>query len=153
MARIHVDIELRWADQDAYGHINNVAYARYLEEARVRLFFEGNTREDAGLKGLFRDDTPDGKKMLVAHQEIAFRRVLEYSKKPLTIEMWFGKIGGSSVELHYELVTNDPDRTVVAQAVTTAVIVDGSSLRPRRLEPEARAAIEPWTDEPLALRR
>lgn len=153
MARIHVDMELRWADQDAYGHVNNVAYARYLEEARVRLFFAGNTREKTGLEGLFRDDTPDGKKMLVASQQIEFLQVLEYSNTPITVEMWFGKVGGSSVELHCELVTNNPERTVIVRAITTAVVVDGTTFRPVRLDAEARAAVDPWVDEPLRLGR
>lgn len=30
-------LPVRWGDMDAYGHVNNVAYMRYLEEARVQL--------------------------------------------------------------------------------------------------------------------
>lgn len=30
------DLEVRWGDLDAYNHVNNVSYFRYLEETRVR---------------------------------------------------------------------------------------------------------------------
>ncbi|MBK0419190.1 acyl-CoA thioesterase [Leucobacter sp. CSA1] len=154
MARARVDMELRWGDQDAYGHINNVAYARYLEETRVRVFQTGAARERTGMEGYFRGEGPEGLKMLVASQRIEFLGVLEYSERPITIEMWVGKLGGSSLELHYEVVDGAAgDRRVVARAITTIVTVDGLTLRPTKLTPGARASIEPWTDEPVPMRR
>ena len=154
MARVHVDIELRWGDQDAYGHINNVAFARYLEESRVRVFWLGSARERTGMERHFRGDDPAGPKMLVASQQIEFLRVLEYSESPLVVEMWIGKLGGSSLEVHYELVdSTQAERAVVARAITTVVIVDGLTLRPVRLSEAGRASVEPWRDEPLPLGR
>ncbi len=153
MARVHVDLQLRWGEQDSYGHINNVSYARYLEEARVRTFWRGTAREQTGMERHFRGDTPDGLKMLVASQHIEFLRVLEYSDQPITVELWIGKLGGSSLEIHYEIIDGSaPERTVVARAVTVAVVVDGVSLRPIRLTQEGRAAVQPWCDEPVQLR-
>lgn len=154
MARVHVDMELRWGDQDAYGHVNNVAYARYLEEARVRVFWRGTGRERTGMEGHFRGARPEDPKMLVAGQQIEFLGVLEYGDAPITVEMWIGRLGGSSLEVHYEVVDGSAaERRVVARAVTTVVIVDGLTLRPTRMTPEARAAVEPWMDEPVGLRR
>ncbi len=154
MARVHVDLQLRWGDQDAYGHVNNVAYARYLEEARVRVFWRGTARQRTGMEGHFRGDTPDGLKMLVASQQIEFLGVLEYGDTPIEVELWIGRLGGSSLELHTEIVDlAASERRVGARAITTVVIVDGVALAPMRLTPEARAAVEPWTDAPLRLRR
>src|SRR6218665_1354266 len=106
MSRTHVDIELRWGDQDAYGHVNNVAFARYLEEARGRTFWLGSGRERTGMERHFRGDDPTGPKMLVASQQIEFVRGLEYSERPVSIELWIGKLGGSSLEVHYEILDN-----------------------------------------------
>ena len=154
MARVHVDLALRWGDQDAYGHINNVAYARYLEEARVRMFGLGATRERTGLEKHFGGGGPDGLKMLVANQTIEFVSVLDYSDAPVTVEVWVGRIGGPSLELHYELLDGSSEaRRVVARAITTVVTTDGRTLKPMRLSPEARASMTPWTDTPLQLRR
>ncbi|MFF6642390.1 acyl-CoA thioesterase [Streptomyces althioticus] len=33
-------LPLRWADADAYGHVNNALFPRYMEEARTRMFQE-----------------------------------------------------------------------------------------------------------------
>ncbi|WP_166984575.1 acyl-CoA thioesterase [Canibacter zhoujuaniae] len=154
MPKAHVDIELRWGDQDAYGHINNVAFARYLEEARVRLFWMGTAREDTGLDGHFRGSKPEDPKMLVAAQQIEFVRVLEYSASPITVAMWIGKLGGSSLEVHYEIIDNsEAQQQIVARAITTVVIVDGLTMRPTRLTGQGRAAAERWRDEPLKLGR
>lgn len=154
MARVHVDMELRWGDQDAYGHINNVTYARYLEEARVRTFELGSARERTGMEHQFRGEGPQPLKTLVANQQIEFLRVLEYAAQPITVELWVGKLGGSSLEIHYEVIDGShAERTVAARAITTLVVVDGSTLKPVRLSDEGRASVEPWTDEPLRMRR
>lgn len=155
MPKIHVDIQMRWGgDQDPYGHINNVAFARFLEEARVRVFWLGAARETTGLEGYFRADDPAGPKMLVAAQHIEFLRVLEYSAQPVTVAMWIGKLGGSSLELHYEIIDNSkPETAVVARAITTVVIVNGSTMRPQRLDETGRKLAQKWQDEPLNLMR
>ena len=151
--RLHVPIALRWGDLDAYNHVNNVALLKLLEEARVRVFWRGSAREQTGMEHHFRGDTPDGLKMLVASQHIEFLRVLEYSDQPITVELWIGGLGGSTLEIHYEIIDGSiPERTVVARAVTVAVVVDGATLRPIRLTEEGKAAVEPWRDEHVRLR-
>ncbi len=42
------DIAVRWGDMDAYGHVNNAMYMRYLEEARVQLLAEMGASMDGG---------------------------------------------------------------------------------------------------------
>lgn len=158
MARTHIDMELRWGDQDAYGHVNNVAFARFLEEARVRTFWLGSGREQTGMERHFRGNEPAGPKMLVASQQIEFTRVLEYSERPITVELWIGKLGGSSLEVHYEIVDGaasdaGDERVIVAKAVSHIVIVDGVTMRPVRLSSEGRESVESWMDAPVKLRR
>ncbi|SJN08348.1 hypothetical protein FM113_02195 [Leucobacter sp. 7(1)] len=180
MARTSIDMELRWGDQDAYGHVNNVAFARFLEEARVRTFWLGSGRERTGMERHFRGDDPAGPKMLVANQQIEFLRVLEYSERPITVELWIGKLGGSSLEVHYEIVEGVSDssgassasgaggstgasgstgaggsteRSVVARAISHIVIVHGETMRPIRLSDEGRASVSEWMDEPVQMRR
>lgn len=154
--RAHIEVALRWGDQDAYGHVNNVTFARLLEEARVRLFWLGAAAEDTGLEEHFRADDPAGVKMLLASQHIEFVRVLPYSERPVVVAAWVGRLGGSSLEVHYEVAEGAPGGEpgpVVARAISTVVIVDGESLKPVRLDGPARASIEDWQDEPLRLGR
>lgn len=154
MARAHVRIQLRWGDQDAYGHVNNVTFARLLEEARVRTLWMGAAEEQTGLEEHFSSNETSAQKMLVASQRIDYVRVLEYSEQPVVVEMWIGKIGGANLEIHCEILDGAaPERTVVARAVTVAVMVDAVTLRPARISEAGRAAVAAWTDEPVKLSR
>lgn len=154
MARVHVDIQLRWGDQDEYGHVNNVSFARYLEEARVRVFSLGTGRERTGMEHLLEGTPEHPHKMLVASQHIQFLNVLHYGEHPAVVELWIGKLGGSSFEVHAEIVDGSTsERTVVARSITSVVVVDGETLRPKRLTDAERAAIDPWVEPPVLLRR
>lgn len=154
MARTHVELQLRWGDQDAYGHVNNVAYARLLEEARVRVLWMGAAVEATGLEEHFGSGDPSAQKMLVASQHIEYARVLDYSEQPVAVEMWIGKLGGSNLEIHCEIIDGAAkDRVVVARAITVAVMVDSVTMRPSRVTDAARIAVAEWMDEPLLLRR
>lgn len=115
----------------------------------------------------FRGNDPSGPKMLVASQQIEYTRVLEYSERPITVELWIGKLGGSSLEVHYEITaaaaaqagstastaSAEGERVVVAKAVSHIVIVHGETMRPIRLSEAGRASVEPWMDAPVKLRR
>lgn len=154
MAKAHVDIQLRWGDQDAYGHVNNATVFRLLEEARVRLFWHGNAREETGLEGHFRFGDSSDVLTLVASHNIQYVRVLEYSQHPATVEIWLGRLGGSSLEVHYQIIDNAAETPqVTVKAITTLVLVDRNTMRPVRMSAEAREAAKPWTDEPLVLTR
>lgn len=154
MARLEVEIQLRWGDQDEYGHINNVSYARYLEESRVRVFSVGETIEPTGLETLFAGAGDVQHKMLVSSQQIEFLRILHYTPRPARIELWIGRVGGSSLEVHSEIIDGSAnERVVVARAITYLVLVDGETLRPKRVSDEERVTLARWSDEPLKLRR
>lgn len=152
MPRISVELQQRWADLDAYRHVNNVTYARYFEEARIRVFSDGGTSEKTGLEGLFRDDTNEGAKMVVGSQTIDFLQPLDYGHASVTVDLWIGRLGGSSFDLNAELIAGE-ERNVYARCVTTAVLVDGLTMRPIRLPAEARQAATQWLDKPLKLGR
>ncbi|NLA64857.1 MAG: acyl-CoA thioesterase [Leucobacter sp.] len=152
-ARVCVDIALRWGDQDEYGHINNVAYPRYLEEARVRVFSLGLGDEYAGLETIFAGSGEIAHKMLLASQHIEFLGVLPYGEAPARIEMWIGKIGGSSFDVHAEIFDQGSAQALVARAVSTLVVVDGDTLRPKRLAATEREVLVRWHAEPLKMRR
>lgn len=153
MARVSIGIQLRWSDQDEYGHINNVSYARYLEEARVRLFSPSAEREPTGLETLLEGTCDEPHKMVLASQHIEFVNQLHYSETPVSVEMWIGKLGGSSFEVHAELVDGrNPVRTVITRSISIVVLVDGETMLPKRLTAEERRGIELWQDAPLKMR-
>ena len=129
---------LRWSDMDAYGHVNNVVFLRYLEEARIDLLFrlapgEGENSLASGT--------------VVARNEIDYLRPLVYRPEPVTIETWVARISGASATLRYEI---KDEETVYARAATVVVPYLLDEGRPRRLTADEKAFLERYRDEESA---
>ncbi|WP_240658879.1 acyl-CoA thioesterase [Microbacterium sp. CPCC 204701] len=150
--RLHLPIPLRWGDLDAFNHVNNTAMLKLLEEARVRAFWAPAAGEDAPETALLDSSIYSGILTLIARQEIEYFAPVPYQRQPLDVQMWFGKLGGSSIEVCYEVfspIETSPTRTLYARATTVVVKVDAATGRPMRLTPEERAAWSPYLGEPL----
>ncbi|WP_314647306.1 thioesterase family protein [uncultured Microbacterium sp.] len=143
--RLHIPIQLRWGDLDAYNHVNNTSMLKLLEEARVRAFWRPGPGEEAPDTAVLDSGIDEGALTLIARQEIEYLAPVPYQRRPLEVQMWFGKLGGSSVEVCYE-VHNDPaatTRVVYARSTAVIVLVDARTGRPMRLTAEMREAWEP----------
>lgn len=153
--RLHVPIQLRWGDLDAFNHVNNTSMLKLLEEARVRAFWKPAPGEIAPSTAILDSGLSFGVLTLIARQEIEYLAPVPYQRHPLDIQMWFGRLGGSSVEICYEVRADEAaeQQALYARATTVMVMVDASSGHPVRLTPEMRAAWEPLVAEPLAYRR
>lgn len=153
--RLHVPVQLRWGDLDAFNHVNNTSMLKLLEEARVRAFWKPGPGEVAPPTAILDSGLAHGLLTLIARQEIEYLAPVPYQRHPLDIQMWFGKLGGSSLEVCYEVRTDmaAEQQTLYARATTVMVLVDAASGSPVRLAPEMRAAWEPLVGEPLTYRR
>lgn len=153
--RLHIPIHLRWGDLDAFNHVNNTSMLKLLEEARVRAFWKPEEGERAPATAVLDSGIEQGILTLIARQEIEYLAPVPYQRRPLEVQMWFGKLGGSSLEVCYE-VHNDPasvERTLYARSTAVIVLVDAASGRPVRISPEMRAAWEPFVGEPISYSR
>lgn len=121
---------MRWSDMDAYGHVNNVVYLTYLEDARVDMLFGLGPRMGATALS-------DG--VLVARHEIEYKQPLVYHPRGVDIDLWVGAIKGASFEIDYEV---RDDATLFARASSLLVPYDLDKQRPRRVSPEERAFLE-----------
>ena len=119
---------------DAYGHVNNVVYLTYLEEARVDMLFALSA--EYGGKAL-------AEGVLVAHHEIDYKRPLVYHPRGVDIEMWVGYVKGASFEIRYEV---HDETTVFARAASVLVPYDLEKERPRRVSPEERSFLEQYLE-------
>jgi len=128
MASVLVPIHLRWSDMDIYHHVNNVAYANYLETARVQFLAENNL-----------EPTVEGYGQLVARLEIDYKAPLEYRAQPVEMELWVSNIGASSYEINYEL---RDEHTVYMQAKTVMVCVSVEHGVPGRIPAVLRQILE-----------
>lgn len=154
--RLHVPIDIRWGDLDAYNHVNNSSMLKLLEEARVRAFWQPSPGEDAPATAVFDPNTAvAGVLMLIARQEIEYVAPVPYQRAPLDVQMWLGRLGGSNIDICYEVFSTPPagDPVLYARAATTVVTVSADTNRPVRLTPQQRAAWEPYVGPPIEFRR
>jgi acyl-CoA thioester hydrolase len=115
---------------DAYGHVNNVVFLTYLEEARVDMLF--SLGAEHGSKAL-------SEGVLVARHEIDYKSPLVFHPRGVDIEMWVGAVKGASFEIRYEV---HDESTVFARAASVLVAYDLAEARPRRLSETERAFLE-----------
>jgi acyl-CoA thioester hydrolase len=120
---------IRWSDIDAYGHVNNVKYVEYFQEARIALAGEatgGGAVDDLG-------------SFVVARVDVAYRRPLEFRTEPVAVRTWVTRVGRSSYELQAAVCD---EGTVYATSRAVVVAFDPASGRSRPLADPERAALE-----------
>lgn len=137
---------LRWADLDELGHVNNVVYVDYLQEARVELLRLLRPDVAAGSPG----EAATGEAALVVRHDIDYLTPLVLDRGPLHIEVWVTDVRGASFTLGYELFhpaaedgqdAQDGGRTVYARATTLLTPYVFASGRPRRLTAAEREVL------------
>ncbi|MGN0065709.1 MAG: acyl-CoA thioesterase [Nocardioides sp.] len=126
--------QLRWADQDLLGHVNNVLYADYLQEARVDLLrtHAPSTRSADPATGI-----------IVVRHEVSYQSSLHFGFAPVAVECWISEIRAASFTVDYEIfsLTDAGERDVHVRARSVLAPFDFTSQRPRRLDADERAAL------------
>lgn len=110
---------VRFDDLDAFGHVNNVTFVEYLQEARVDWAHAFGASPKQGQVGA-----------VVAHQSIDYLRPLPFRTQPVDVVMWVTAIRRTSYDVAYEV--RDAE-TVFARATGTYVGYDLVAQVPRRL--------------------
>ncbi|ATL32260.1 acyl-CoA thioesterase [Streptomyces formicae] len=125
---------LRWADADAYGHINNAMFLRYMEEARTRMFREVLAEDEAGRRR---------HAFVVSRASLDFRAPLHYREDPVDVHVRVAQSRAVSFELTYEI--RDADQ-LYADGATTIVAYNLDTGRPRRLTDTELAFLDRCTE-------
>ena len=116
-ARVHhTDVQMRFADTDALGHVNNGSFVLYAETARLQFLADLGT-EVASL--------------ILAHLAIDFRRQVLFGER-IVVDSWIERIGTSSVTILHAIRAGD---AVAAEVRSVVVSFDYEAQRAR-----------PWTD-------
>lgn len=121
---------LRWSDMDAFGHVNNVAYFRYLEESRVDLVFRLAPQHEG--KELSRGS-------VVGRQEIHYLHTMDYRTEPIVVETSVVDIKAAALTLAFVIRDGDD---VYARGSTVLIPYDLETGRPRRLTGKEREFFE-----------
>lgn len=155
--RLHIPIPLRWGDLDAFNHVNNTSMLKLLEEARIRAFWRPthDLDENVPATAVLDSGIEHGALSLIARQEIEYLRPVPYQRRPLDVHMWFSRIGGSSIEICYEVYSplGDEPQELYARSSAVLVMADADTGRPRRITDEQRAAWMPFLGDPIVYAR
>ncbi len=119
----HHPLAVRWSDLDSYGHVNNVKYFDYVQEARIVLM-------QATL-----DWQPEDV-WVVARQDLEYRRPMDLQPEPYDVRTCVTALGNRSFTLAVE-IRNPRDGAVHATARTVVV-------GQRVLTPAQRSALGRW---------
>ena len=127
MPVMRVPVQRRFSDIDALGHVNNVVYLDYLQDARVAAMWSAGVVEGIGFSHV------------VVRNEIDYRRPLVLHEEPLIVEIWVSEIGRTSYTFSYRIL--DEQGQVASEAKSVMVAVDMESGSPMRISVELRAAL------------
>ena len=134
---------MRWADLDMLGHVNNVVYVDYLQEARVDMLRTHSRRESGELT--------EG--VVVVRHEVTYKAPLTFRFRPIKIECWVTEIRAGHV---HDGLRGLPRRrrrragwsTCARSTVLSPYVFSGEY--PRRLTEDEKVALADFYEEPEA---
>jgi acyl-CoA thioester hydrolase len=138
--RHRYECPLRWADLDLLGHVNNVVYVDYLQEARVDMLSTHAPDRRA-------DDLAEG--VVVVRHEVSYLAPLTFRFRPVSIECWVTEVRAASFTMAYEIFDEDESglRTTYVRARTVLTPYVFATERPRRLTGEEKDVLAPFVEE------
>jgi acyl-CoA thioester hydrolase len=135
--RHSTELQVRWGDMDAYQHVNNVAYAAYLQEARAEMLAAAGVRATASARhGTF----------VVARLKLDYLRQLVFRPAPIRVTTWVSAISAARITLRCEIAEpvdesiSDPGGPYV-RGLTVLVPYDLDQGMPRRVSEDERLAL------------
>jgi acyl-CoA thioester hydrolase len=127
---ILTEISVLWGDEDAFGHVNNIAYLRWCESARV---------EYLSRIGLFPGLPPTGVGPILASVTCHYHLPLNYPDTVIVGTRVTG-IGNSSFRMEHRIVSRTLG-VVAAEANSAMVAVDYSTGKPVRVPADVRQSM------------
>jgi acyl-CoA thioester hydrolase len=130
-----LDINVRFRDLDALGHVNNAVYFTYFEEGRKSFFdnlYPGRDLYD------FR--------FILAHIRCDFIKQATL-KDRLTMHMTVGDIGRKSFKLYYELTDRNNYEIIFAKAESVQVCFDYKSNETIRVSDGLKQQLSKYRDK------
>ncbi len=119
ITKYSVPVELRFADLDAYGHVNNAVYFTLLETARTKLFHDK-----------FIEFMEQSLLFLVVKAECEYKLPIEL-KDDVIITLEMARVGNSSFDIDY--VLHNGNGKLFGLAKTVMVCYDGKAKKATRI--------------------
>ena len=117
-------VTVRWSDLDSYGHVNNVKYYDYVQEARINLVISalGWQPEDV---------------WMVVRQDLEYLKPIDFRREPYEVGTAVVALGSRSFTLAVEI--RDPTSSTVFATARTVVV----GVSP--LTDDQRSALHRWS--------
>lgn len=110
--RYKTTVEIRFADLDAFGHVNNATYLTYIEVARTKYWkqiIKWNWKKTG---------------IVIREANISYIKPIVWGDK-IFIYVRTSKIGNSSFDIEYKIVKKEKEgETICSMAKTTCVAID-----------------------------
>jgi len=120
--RFKEEIKVRFADLDAYGHVNNATFFTYLETARTNTFLDA-----------FNNLMEKGLLLIVVKAECNYLKPITLTDS-VYVEFDITSKGKTSFVIEYEI--NNGKSVTFATAMTTMVCLDKNSGKPVKVPEE-----------------
>ncbi|HEX3073108.1 MAG TPA: thioesterase family protein [Ignavibacteriales bacterium] len=108
---IEINLDVKTYDIDVAGHLNNIAYIRWLEDLRIKLF-----EKYVSIPELLKDK----KFPVVAETKIEYKHEINLNDKPVG-KMWIERIDKVIIQLKAEILLGDK---IAAKACQKCVIIN-----------------------------
>ena len=125
------DLHVRFSDVDVYGHVNNVTYLEYFQEARIA-FMSRITRDVESAKDI---------NVVVARSQVEYVRPVTHRSEPYRVETWISRLGQRSMVVDSALVDGDE---VLSRSRVVMVFFDRRTQRSAAPPAELYAAVQEY---------
>ena len=106
------DIEVRFRDLDALGHVNNAVFFTYFEEGRKNFS-----------KKIFKVSDPSDFTFIMAHIRCDYLKPIKFNNK-ITLQMWVKHVGNRSFSFGYKLIDAKDESMAYATGESVQVCYD-----------------------------
>lgn len=137
--RHSTEIQIRWGDMDALGHVNNAVYLTYLEQARVQ-YMADMRMWDARVSRMG---------LIMARVVLDYKLPLLATDRVATVFSRVSRLGNKSFDMA-QLITRqvNDEYEIAAEGTITLVVFDYPANQSIAIPEEWRAAFKAY--EPLA---
>jgi acyl-CoA thioester hydrolase len=121
-------VDVRWRDVDALGHVNHAVFLTYLEEGRDAFFAQTLASDPI---------------YVVVRLEVDLRAEVRYPDRRVTVRIEVERLGTTSLTTRETIIT--PANEVVAEARVVTVRWDSGQRKPVPFSEAERARLEAMT--------
>lgn len=119
------DIQVRFFDSDAFGHLSNIAFSLYAEQARVDFFF---------------NIIKQSNNLILAHIDLDFIKQVNLTDT-VYVETRVSKIGNTSITIKQNIFANN---NLATSSKSVIVLFDYDTQKPTSIPDVARALLEKY---------